>query len=582
MPKFLTFDNRHLAPVEGIDPKSLKRAARLARTAYLDDEKRLPHNLALNHIAKSLGFKAGYGGYAAEWKAKLLPFMQDHRLAFRRDVLPSDLPDQCVRLTRRQVADRLFVSGLTMPKRIFAGLDVFDLLRTAEAAEGFMVVGGTLNVLGAVKAPRDGLEPAEIRENVPPANYVIWSEEGTFSPLNSTLIHENLLGDQLCDMGDGVACRVVSKLYNATGKEMEQAELAGRLFRRVLGLCPEGWVEVIPYNDRLAFLKAADGGYDFVFDGVRDDEFRRNPYAPYLRDKDFSKTEDASELDVRLYFSHDGWLEADRHAAEEAFYAHGGTVRDYPGQDEVLKAWLIREGRFSHDPRKGPFRPGYELARVLGRELCLSPLITVRKFSRFLKDNPDYAAHRATLSDVESLELGGDPDAPVAVTWYDAKAYARHIRRMHKLPVRLPTEEEWLALAGGLVPEMVSGEELKEAFSKRLYDFVAPDGTAFKGHPPHMDREDFEALALRTAPGSIVKERSEAGMEVVRSAWFGEWLLPEGAAINGLFGCSQYEVGLASKFRVSAERARFSPRSWGKYKSMMVGFRLVYDAEVRK
>lgn len=27
MPKFLTFDNRHLAPVEEIDPKSLKHAA---------------------------------------------------------------------------------------------------------------------------------------------------------------------------------------------------------------------------------------------------------------------------------------------------------------------------------------------------------------------------------------------------------------------------------------------------------------------------------------------------------------------------------------------------------------------------
>ncbi|MGE5517148.1 MAG: hypothetical protein ACM31D_15185 [Bacteroidota bacterium] len=183
MPKFLTFDNRHLAPVEGIDPKSLKRAARLARTAYLDDEKRLPHNLALNHIAKSLGFKAGYGGYTAEWKAKLLPFMRDHGLAFRKDVLPRNLPDQCVRLTRRQVADRLFASGLPMPQRIFAGLDVFELLRAAQAAAGLMVVGGTLNVLGAVKAPRDGLEPAEIRENVPPANYVIWSEEGTFSPL---------------------------------------------------------------------------------------------------------------------------------------------------------------------------------------------------------------------------------------------------------------------------------------------------------------------------------------------------------------------------------------------------------------
>ena len=79
MPKFLAFDRFHLAPVSGIDPKSLKRAARLARTVYLEEERKLPHNLALNHIAHSLGFKGGFGGYAAEGKGKLSDFMQGHR-----------------------------------------------------------------------------------------------------------------------------------------------------------------------------------------------------------------------------------------------------------------------------------------------------------------------------------------------------------------------------------------------------------------------------------------------------------------------------------------------------------------------
>ena len=576
MPKFLTFDNRHLAPIEGVDPKSLKRAAKLARTAYLDDEKRLPHNLALNHIAKSLGFKAGYGGYVAEWP-RLSGFMRDHGLAFRKDVLPRDLPDQCVRLTRRQVADRLFASGLPMPKRIFAGLDVFELLRAAQAAVG-LKVGIDGHAVSPDEIPFDEVEPAEIRENIPPANYFVRSEAdlllfGDMSPLG------NLIGDQLCDFGDG---RIVAELYNLVDGDEERIQSAGRLFRRVLGLCPQGWIEVIPYNGRLAFLKAPDGGYDFVFEGVRDEEFRRNPYAPYLRAKDFSTTEEASEFDVHLYFGYDGWLEADRHAAEEAFYANRGSGLKYPGQDEILKDHLIREGRFSHEPKRGPFRPGYASATVLGKDLCFSPLVTVGRFVRFLKENPDYAAHRATLEDVDPLELGGDPDSLVAVTWYDAKAYARHIRRTQKLPVRLPTEEEWLALAGGLVPEEVSEDELKEAFSKRLYDFVAPDGTVFDGHPPHMHPSDFDALRQRMNSGAIVMARSEARMEVVRSAWFGEWLRSEGAAINGLFGCSQYEVGLAAEFKVSAERARFSPRSTGKYKSMMVGFRLVYDAEVRK
>ncbi len=97
-----------------------------------------------------------------------------------------------------------------------------------------------------------------------------------------------------------------------------------------------------------------------------------------------------------------------------------------------------------------------------------------------------------------------------------------------------------------------------------------------------MDPKAFDALKLRLNTANMVMERSEAGMEVVRSAWFGEWLQGEGAAINGLFGCSQYEVGYAAIDCVSAERARFSPRSTGRYKSMMIGFRLVYETEVRK
>ncbi|WP_096701363.1 SUMF1/EgtB/PvdO family nonheme iron enzyme [Magnetospirillum sp. 15-1] len=579
MSKFLTFDNFHLAPVEGIDPKSLKRAAKLARTIYLDDERKLPHNLALNHIAHRLGFKGGFGGYVAEWKGKLPTFMRGHGLAFRKDVLPTNLPDQRVRLGHRQIADRLFASGLPMPKRIFTGLDVFVLLRAAAATDGLKV--GYRGMYGANlrDIPFDEIKPAEIRENVPPDNYFIRSETDLMCA-GDTHTLDNLIGDQLCDLGeDG---RIVAQLYNLGDGDAERIESAGRLFRRVLELCPQGWVEVIPYNDRLAFLKGPDGGYDFVFEGVRDAEFKRNPYAPYLRDKDFSKTEEASELDVRLYFSHDGWLEADWHAAEESFYAHGGTHLNYPGRDEILKAHLTRQGRYSHTPRKSPFRPGYTVATVLGKDLCFSPLVPVRRFHRFLRDNPDYLAHRLSLSDLEPLDLAGDPDDPAAVTWYDAKAYARWIKRTQKLPVRLPTEDEWLALAGGLVPDKVSMTELKEAFSKRLYDFVAADGHVFDGHPPHMGREDFDSLTLRRNPANMAMERSEAGMEVVRSAWFGEWLQAEGAAINGLFGCSQYEVGYVAEARVSAERARFSPRSAGKYKSMMIGFRLVYEAEVRK
>ena len=54
--KFLPFDKYHVAPIGGIDPDSLKNAAKLARTKYRDDERKLSHSLVLHRIAKSLAF----------------------------------------------------------------------------------------------------------------------------------------------------------------------------------------------------------------------------------------------------------------------------------------------------------------------------------------------------------------------------------------------------------------------------------------------------------------------------------------------------------------------------------------------
>ena len=517
----------------------------------------------------------------AEWKSKLSNFMREHGLAFRAEVLPTTLPDQYVRLSHRQVADRLFASGLPLPKRIFSGVDIFVLLRAAAATVGLKVgyegQRRELNELRDVSS--QGIELAEITEKWPPLLYFVRSETDLLR-VSDMFMFDNLIGDQLCDLGcEGT---IVGQLYNIGDGDAERIRSAGRLLHRVLNLCPQGWLEVIPYNDRLVFLKASDGSYDFVFDGVRDAEFIRNPYLPHLRDKDVSKTEEASELDVHIYFSYDGWLEADRHFAEVAFYAHGGTPQDRPGSNEILKTHLIREGRYSSTPRKGRLRPGYRLTTILGKDLCFSSLITVQQFRRFLTDNHDYLAHRCTLPDLEPLDLEGDLDAPAVVTWYDAKAYARWIKRVRKLPVRLPNESEWLALASGLIPDEVSAEALKEALSRQLYDFAGSDGGVFDDNPSPMDPKDVNILDLRRNPVNMITERSDVGMEVVRSAWFGEWLQEEGAAINGVFGCSQYEVGYVDKVRVSANRARFSPRSTGRYKLMMIGFRLVYTAEARK
>jgi hypothetical protein len=472
-----------------------------------------------------------------------------------------------------------------MPKRIFAGLDVFDLLRAAAAQNDLKVSTHAYlrtwgeGEWGSTSLPFAKIRPIEIRETIPPNHYVVCSEADVLHVWDILCLN-NLIGDQLCDLDQ--ESRIVAQRYNLGEGEAERIESAGRLLQRLIKLCPQGWIEVIPYNDRLAFLKAPDGGYDFVFAGMRDDKFARNPYAPYLRNKDYSKSEEASKFETYLYFSYNGWLEADKHAAENAFYAEGGTQSTYPGLPKLLQKYLTQRSVYSPSPRKAPIHPGYLLSEVEGRAICISPLITVKKFQEFLENNPDYVKHRSQYPELEPLAFADNLDSPVSVTWYDAKAYARWVKRIQKIPARLLTEEEWRALAGELIPETVTQEDARGAYARRAYTFIAPNGQPYDGHPPYMDREDFHALTLQWHPENMPKEKSEAGMEVVRSIYFGEWLLAEGAAINGLLGCSQSVSYAPFIGPVSAEAARFAPTLTGRYKSMAIGFRIAYEAEARK
>ena len=574
--KFLPFDKYHVAPIGDIDPGSLKKAAKLARTRYRDDERELSHNLVLNHIAKSLGFRGGFGGYRKEYRDRLTGFMKEQGLVYRRDVLALRAEVEVgAPLTYRQIADRLFCSGLAAPRRIFVGIEIFELLRTAAATEDLKVGrGNSSEEFGFVD-----VEPAEITSWIPPSSYFIVGPEGTLPVSELMSVFRNLLGDQLCDGGD--SGRIVAQLYGTDDAERNRLRAAGQLLRRVLSACPSGWMEIVPYNDRLAFLKAPDGGYEFVFKGLRDAAFKGSIYYPYLRDKDVSKSEDANDFTLHLYFKHCGWLEEDRHEAENAFYANGGSTATYPGEDEVLKTHLIRNGTYRPTAKKAPRRRGFAFAEWAGHQLCFSELITVERFKRFLQRNPDYVKHRRSLRDVEPLEaVNNEPSGlPAAVTWYDAKAYARWMKRTCRLPVRLPTEDEYLALAADLLPNAIADEDIKEAFGRRLCVFFDPRGKKYDGHPPHMPHEEFARWDLRYDPDNITWGTSETGLTTLRSPYFGEWLLPEGAAINGLFMCSQYDVALAARTRVSATRGRFSPSSTGKYKSMKIGFRLVYEAE---
>ena len=236
----------------------------------------------------------------------------------------------------------------------------------------------------------------------------------------------NLIGDQLCDMGE-FSENIIGQAYNIVEDEQKKIQSVGQLLRQVLELYPAGWVEIIPYNNRLAFLKAVDGTYEFVFQGLRYKAFPRNPCYPYLRDKNVSKIEDADAFMLYQYYQYQRWFEYDLHEAENMFYADGGSPGSHPGEHAILKTYLTKIGEYDPRLKKAPLRPGFSLGASGERPLCFSNLITNKQFQRFLERNPDYVWHRQKHSDLDNLDaLSCEPKSlPAAVTWYDAKEWCQ-------------------------------------------------------------------------------------------------------------------------------------------------------------
>ncbi|MBC7953165.1 MAG: hypothetical protein H7Z12_15265 [Rhodospirillaceae bacterium] len=193
--------------------------------------------------------------------------------------------------------------------------------------------------------------------------------------LREVSLFANLIGDQLCDFGDGHDPNPVPQIYEQGGpvpaETRDRLEQAGRILRTVISSCKSGWVDVVRCNAKLCFLRDADGGYDFVFR-----QMRTTPFLSEGR-PDF---EDGEERFARwLYFRYSGWLERDQHVAETAFYESGGNVAGYNG-DAILRGRLERSGVYVPKPRIAAPAPekGFVTAKLGRRRLCFSELLPWR------------------------------------------------------------------------------------------------------------------------------------------------------------------------------------------------------------
>lgn len=582
--RWIFFKNFHLAPLDDVTPEAVMLAAQQACGPHRDREP-LKLTTAQNFLATKLGAKGGLAGLSQEFQKKIRPFMEAHGFLTRADLITSRHDCPLVALTPRQVADRLFRRDQRIPRRIFTGYDVdwYDLnnrfyranpWREYQEQHGklfflpFELVMQACDRLRA-KSPAEAAEcfDAAIAACAPAIN----------PPAN------NLLGDLLLQFGGTFEkeFRFVPNLYQPTScpanqfnEEVRRYHDVSKLFREWIGRCGKGWVEVLPYNESLAFLKGDGGNYDFLIPGFRDGPFEHNPFSPYLRNGDVPKSNDAYHFQRWLYFEFSGWLEEDEHHAEMDFYARGKQSIDYPRPEQILRAHLITVGKYRPPVREAIQAEGFHPFTLGGRLLYVSNLISIAEFRAFMQSNPEYARYSREPDGVDQWEpVNSDLDQtlPASVTWYDANAYASWIGREEKLPVRLLTTDEYAELATSILgpPSEVPKHGFFHLEHDRLCCFTTAEGTSISGHPPYMPEDDFQSLRLNYIPEAMKWRASSAGLRFLISPHFGEWLNEESAVLNTLTRTNIREP-------LFPPSRGFTGRSTGKYISKKIGFRLCY------
>ena len=604
--KYLPSMRFHQAPIIGLSPDDIKSAAKqMLKVRYLRDREEISLKTTQNFICKSLGFTGGFAGYRDEYSEQLLPFMESESLTILANLIDSLLVDNIVRFTHRQIADRLFNNDGVMPTRIFTGQGVraIDLLRFAWESENHKVV-----------CQFTGIE-TKPHELIPENGLAISNPEGTLNYGDVTYFR-NMLGDQFLDFADASRnIKVVPEVYFENmneGRVAEEERLvrAGQILRSLVLELDDGWVDVVPYNENLVFLRCKDGRYDFVFRGMRDTPFEHNPYMPYLRNEDVPKTRNRYDFWRWLYFPscgegdqrppYKGWLEKDTHEAEKMFYAVGGTQRGNPG-GEILRDYLIGKEAYKPPLETSAWTKGFHPCQINGEEYYVSNLISQAQFAGFMEENSEYREYsrkECRVDEWRTVNCDDDGSLPASVTWYDAMAYTAWISKTFSLPVRLPTEEEYRSIATQLIPvddkeryfenyvdrqaaPKKAVENLKASFStslkQRLCRFERTDGSVYPGHPPYMQDEEFKKLLFKYNIDALSWKESENGLRFLNSPYFGEWLGSRGVVIGTFLLCSLYSHPACM---VSAMREGFAATSTGKYKSWKIGFRLIYKATV--
>ncbi|MDY6509863.1 hypothetical protein SKM52_11355 [Acinetobacter faecalis] len=600
---YLPLKKFHILPVFGLEPELIKKSVK----SVSRDREKISHCTLLNALVQALGFQGGFTGYLDAYEQLLKPFLKDHDLNHYADLIEPRFP--CSGTTRlkherQDVSDRLFYSDSTRPDKIFTGYN-FRYDQYFDDGIGIYNFEVERSQYGLNQNPYDDncSENVDLALQNPTLQVLLKRKQPQIRPLIDIVIGGdlcfiqsgfNLLGDQLIQPREKES---VFQLYNsnkvALAKSLIHCNKKMNLFIQRIEEINQGWIEVLPFNENLIFLKGEHGEYDFIFKNQRDEEFKHQIYEPYLKRSDVPKFEDEYHFKRWFYFEFKGNRQQQLHQAENEYYCSGGNTHNYPGIEELLKRSLYSDyAKTLIDLRSSIELPNFQKIKLEnGKCLMVSDLITIEDFKEFLIANSSYLEGRAelfekkcSLDNLESVNADEDTTLPVSLTWYDVMTFISWFNRKNKIETRLLTYDEFFEVSpfyqtiddhSGLsfytppIKKIFKGKESfigqpNEEFEYNCLSFYDESGVKIIGHPPYMEEHTFQKIQLRF---DNVKLLEKHRLKYIDSKNFGEWLADK------TYVCCKSLTG----FYNYIASPTVALDSTGKYRGRKIGFRLCYE-----
>lgn len=568
---WLLLRDGHSVPIRGLSPDDLKAA----RGATVEREGvTLKHTSGLNAIVHSLGFKGDFGDYKETHWPRIQRLLDRHGLREYRslfEVADNDLTFQLMRGKRRALADRIFFGPSPRPRRVFTGYghdwESWDRLYSDLSVPSYW-------------RPQDArFVPKDLELT---RRWVYGHRVELFGNLT-------FFSDHLLDLGSPGRFEAAVYFLNTVTPDEREQELTRRrqvaeAFRWFIDQRQDGWLELIPATENLVLLKGPEGTYDLLWRDLRqtpppNPETARNPLKLHPQDWPSSLLSEQS-FEAWNYYRREAWEEKERHDSERHFYASGGSADIYPGSDVILESFLRTEGVYGRPlaPRDAKVPPGFRRVTLSsGRTLLVSELITIGEFRRFAEET-GYLERREGESWGAANEEGLD-SAPVGATLLDALAYCAWKERALGTRLRLFSLEEHRAL---------------RPFASEHYRRLSFQDFPWENWPPRYGLQDSVLWSEPRflAPGPDLPEFPVHGVGTrSRKRWIdaanwpprARWCDPlpwaEHAGLRFIDAWDAYEWCSEGQIAGRYWQGMIGTKSWGEYKNIKVGFRLVFDLD---